>query len=322
MRQEIERYLHYLATERGASAHTVAAYRNDLSQLCEFLEAATATRDRSFAGDGLDLAPRGGDRSALTRSRLVAFLVWLKEKRYAPATLARKIAAVKSFCHFLVAQGLLSEDPSENLEPPKVGKTLPRTLTPAEAERLLQQPLQRQGPEALRDAAMLRLLYATGLRVSELVALNLDDVEVLSRYVRCVGRRERERIIPFDEATAELLHRYLAQARPHLVRRRDEPALFVNHRGERLTRQGFWLILKEYARRAGLGDDITPHTLRHSFAVDLLARNSALRDVQALLGHASITTTQVYHQLVQTVRRSVGPRSVGEPLGAGSAHRE
>ena len=303
MQREIDRYLTYLVGEKGSSENTVAAYRNDLSQLREFLR--TNGRPLAVVGSGDD----GFNWTAVNKTRLLAFLSSLKEKGYASATLARKVAAVKSFFHWLTAEGLVKVDPTDNLDSPKVGKTLPRTLQPDEVDSLLLAPTGRTGPESVRDSAMLRLLYATGMRVSEMMSLNVEDVDLASDYVRCLGKAGRERHIPYDQRTHQVLDEYLQSARPILTRHHETPALFVNHRGERLTRQGFWLILKGHARSAGLPGSITPHTLRHSFAIHLLSNNANLRDVQELLGHANIATTQIYTQMVgqgQTRARQTG----------------
>ncbi|HUE76184.1 MAG TPA: site-specific tyrosine recombinase [Chloroflexota bacterium] len=292
MQQEIEQYLSFLAQEKGASEHTIAAYRNDLGQLAEFLQRGSVRSLVATVGD------TEGSLGSVGKTRLIAYMVHLKEKGYASATLARKVAALKSFYHYLLAEGFVKQDPTENLDSPKVGKTLPRTLTIQEIESLLEQPMGKSNPEAVRDAAMLRLLYATGMRVSELMGLEVNDVDVASGYVRCLGKSHRERQIPIPRRTADLVQDYILQARPLLMRHSTHDALFVNHRGDRLTRQGFWLILKSYARQAQLTGSITPHTLRHSFAIHLLTNNANLRDVQELLGHANIATTQIYTQLV------------------------
>ncbi len=294
MQREIDRYLSYLVNEKSSSENTIAAYRNDLSQLYDYLR----TNGRPLYVAGGQDADESFNWAGVNKGRLVGFLDGLKEKGYASATLARKIAAVKSFFHWLHAEGLIKFDPTDNLDSPKVGKTLPRTLAPEEVDALLAAPLQKTGPEATRDAAMLRLLYATGMRVSEMMGLDVDDVDLASDYVRCLGKAGRERHIPFDFRTHQVIEEYLALARPSLTRHGETPALFVNHRGERLTRQGFWLILKGYAKAANLPGSITPHTLRHSFAIHLLSNNANLRDVQELLGHANIATTQIYTQMV------------------------
>ena len=302
MQREIERYLSYLVNDKGSSENTVAAYRNDLSQLYEHLRTVrTPGRQLSVVSGGEDDSFNWG---AINKARLVAFLGSLKEKGYASATLARKIAAVKSYFHWLTAEGLVKSDPTDSLDSPKVGKTLPRTLSPEEVDGLLLAPLAKIGPEATRDSAMLRLLYATGMRVSEMMSLDVEDVDLASDYVRCLGKAGRERHIPFDHKTHQALEEYLTVSRPILTRHGENAALFVNHRGERLTRQGFWLILKGHARSAGLSGSITPHTLRHSFAIHLLSNNANLRDVQELLGHANIATTQIYTQMVGQVSKT------------------
>jgi integrase/recombinase XerD len=295
LQREIERYLSHLINERSGSENTVAAYRNDLSQLFDYL--------RTSRPGGRPLAVISSDDDAfnwnsVTKARLIGFIGSLKEKGYASATLARKIAATKSFFHWLRAEGLVREDPTDSLDSPKVGKTIPRTLSPEEIDSLLTAPTARLGPESVRDAAMLRLLYATGVRVSEMMSLDVEDVDLASDYVRVLGKANRERHIPFDPRTHAALEEYLSHSRPILTRHGETSALFVNHRGERLTRQGFWLILKGHARSAGLPGSITPHTLRHSFAIHLLANNANLRDVQELLGHANIATTQIYSQMI------------------------
>jgi integrase/recombinase XerD len=212
---------------------------------------------------------------------------------------ARKVAAVKSFFSFLQAEGKVKVNPTETLASPKVGKTLPKPLTVQEIDELLEQPLRRNTPEAKRDRAMLELMYATGLRVTELVSLDLKDInfDPDNPHVRMVGKGNRERQLPLFENAAQEVSEYLKQARPRLVGNRSETALFVNRRGERLTRQGFWLILKGYAADAGIEGRVTPHTLRHSFATHMLRGGMDIHKVQELLGHANISTTQVYTQV-------------------------
>lgn len=295
--EPVERYIEHLETGLSASPNTVAAYRNDLTQFCQYLLSAPAREaDPTELADGLSW-------TGITRPRIVGFVVALKDKGYASTTIARKIAAIKSFFHFLYTRGIVAVDPTETLDPPRIDKALPRSLSLSEVSGLLDQPAQSTSPDDQRDSAMLRLLYASGLRVSELVSLNLTDIDLPSGHVRCVGRSGRERIIPLDAETVIAIRDYVDSGRNALIRRRDEVALFVNHRGDRLTRQGFWLILKEHARRAGLPDDVTPQTLRHSFAIRLLDDNTDLRAVQELLGHASIATTQVYIQLAGRAAR-------------------
>lgn len=285
MDEGIKHFLKFLTVEKGASENTIAAYRNDLQQFAQYLRG----RKKSLAW------------GKVTRSDVVNYLLELKDKAYAETTVARKLAAIKSFFAFLSGEGLIQRDPTENLPAPRIGKALPKYLTPEQVDELLEQPNRRSGPEAKRDRAMLELLYATGMRVSELVALNLDDVslEPGASHVRCLGKGAKERIIPIHEQAVQALEVYICEARPLFVRGRNEPALFVNRRGERLTRQGFWLILKMYARDAHLGADVTPHTLRHSFATHLLRGGTPLRNVQELLGHANISTTQIYTYLTR-----------------------
>jgi integrase/recombinase XerD len=212
---------------------------------------------------------------------------------------ARKVAAVKSFFSFLQAEGKLKANPTEQLASPKVGKMLPKPLTVQEIDELLEQPARRNTPEAKRDRAMLELMYATGLRVTELVSLDVSGVQLEGEkpYVRLVGKGNRERQIPLLDQPVQEISEYIRFARPRLVGERDETALFVNRRGERLTRQGFWLILKGYALEAGIRGRVTPHTLRHSFATHMLRGGMDIHKVQELLGHANISTTQVYTQV-------------------------
>ena len=202
--------------------------------------------------------------------------------------MARKVAAVKSFFSYLTAEGIVPVDPTETLSSPRVGKTLPKALTVQEIDELLEQPRKRSTPEAKRDKAMLELLYATGMRVSELVGLNLDSIELRNNRatVRCVGKAGKERLIPIHEQAVHALRVYLQEGRPELCRSKREKGLFINRRGERLTRQGFWLILKNYAKASNIPSDVTPHTLRHSFATHMLRGGAPLRSVQELLGHA------------------------------------
>lgn len=285
MHHDVERFLRVLEAERGFSINTVFAYRNDLNQFVGFLGQGDAVARLRW--------------EALTNRELDAYLNHLRECAYASSTVARKTAAIKSFLQFLCAEGRMRLDPAAGMAPPKVDKYVPRAISPTEVSRLLRQPAGSAGepcrPEDLRDRAMLETLYATGMRVSEMVALDCADIDLVVACVRCAGRTNRERLAPISDSAGAALHRYLTDGRPALGTR-DEPALFLNHRGSRLTRQGFWLILKAYAQRAEIGD-ITPHTLRHTFATHAIGRGADLREVQHLLGHVSISTTQVYRRL-------------------------
>ncbi|MDP9371379.1 MAG: site-specific tyrosine recombinase XerD [Chloroflexota bacterium] len=277
---QIERFLQALGTEKDFSHNTISAYRNDLGQFAAQLA----------GGQGV------GDWGVVGQDHLITYLLHLRERKYASSTVARKTAAIKSFFHYLLETGQVRTDPSALLSSPKVDKYVPRAITPEEVERLLAQPLRSTTPEALRDKAMLETLYSTGVRVSELVSLDVECVELAGGRVRCTGKGGRERVVPLKSTAVRALDEYLRQGRVQMARDGEDRALFLNHRGQRLTRQGFWLILKGYARDAGIYD-ITPHTLRHSFAAHELHKGAELRSVQQMLGHVSISTTQVYQQL-------------------------
>jgi len=285
MGEEIKSFLNHLSVERGFSDNTIYAYRNDLNQLASFV--AETTR---YQGDNPEW-------STVDRNLLISYILDLKERNYASATVARKVAAVKSFFGFMVSDGILSSDPTENLSSPKVGKSLPKPLSVAEVEALLAEPAKDSTPEAKRDVAMIELLYAAGMRVSELVSLNMGDVNLEAGFVRCLGKGAKERIIPIHQQAVKAVDEYMVAARPRLLRGEEEEALFLNRRGERLTRQGFWLILKAHAKAAGIKRAVTPHTLRHSFATHILSGGADLRAVQELLGHANISSTQIYTHL-------------------------
>ncbi len=293
LKEEINSFLNYLTVEKGFSDNTVAAYRNDLSGLASFAEEAASKQG---------LVPSW---NSLGRQDILSYLLYLNERSYVPTTRARKVAAARSFFKFLVAEGIIKENPTQNVKSPIVGRSLPKPISVSQVRALLEQPTKRSTPDAKRDAAMLQLLYAGGMRVSELVSLNLKDVNTEVGDVRCLGKGHKERLIPIHRQAASAIEEYVKEARPHLVRNDQEKALFVNRRGERLTRQGFWQILKEYAKAAGLESSVTPHTLRHSFATHMLSGGADLRAVQELLGHANISTTQVYtHLTTEHIRRS------------------
>jgi integrase/recombinase XerD len=284
----VTEFLEFLSVEKGASGNTIAAYRNDLGQLEEFIVGGNKN------GNGHMI-----QWPTVNQGRVMEYILHLKSQSYAEATVARKVAAVKSFFSFLQAEGKLKANPTEQLASPKVGKMLPKPLTVQEIDELLEQPARRNTPEAKRDRAMLELMYATGLRVTELVSLDVSGVQLEGEkpYVRLVGKGNRERQIPLLDQPVQEISEYIRFARPRLVGERDETALFVNRRGERLTRQGFWLILKGYALEAGIRGRVTPHTLRHSFATHMLRGGMDIHKVQELLGHANISTTQVYTQV-------------------------
>jgi len=291
LREAINSFLNYLTVEKGFSGNTVVAYRNDLYQLASFVEEEATKRG---------LAPLW---TSFGRQGMLSYLLNLKERNYAATTAARKVAATKSFFSFMVAEGNIKDNPTLNITSPRVGKSLPKPISINQAMLLLEQPAKLSTVEAKRDKAMLELLYASGMRVSELVSLNLDDINTDGGDVRCFGKGHKERIIPIAPRAALSVKKYLQEARPHLVHDAEQ-ALFLNRRGDRLTRQGLWQILKGYAKSAGLDKEITPHTLRHSFATHMLNGGADLRSVQELLGHANISTTQVYtHLTTEHVRR-------------------
>lgn len=285
MRAEIDSFLKYLSVEKGFSGNTIAAYRNDLNRLVDITEKEAVKHGSmpSWAGFG--------------REGVLSYMLSLSESGYAPTTKARKVAAAKSFFKFLANEGTIKDNPAEKLDSPKVGKSLPKPISISQVRRLLEQPVKTPTSEAKRDTAMLQLLYASGMRVSELMSLDLGDVDTKSGYVRCFGKGHKERMIPIHDQAVSSVVEYINEARSRLNANAREKALFLNRRGERLTRQGFWQILKGYAKAAGLDAVITPHTLRHSFATHMLSGGADLRSVQELLGHANISTTQVYTHL-------------------------
>ena len=288
MQKAIEDFLQHLVVERGFSQHTLDAYRNDLGQFTEFLRErlnGASERDDVWHQVDLDLL---NDYIADLRGR----------KGYRDTTTARKVAAIKSFFTFLAQNGVIEEPPTESLGSPRVGRSLPKFLSEEEVDLLLREADKAGTAEGQRDANILELLYATGLRVSELVSLNVQDVDFEESYIRCWGKGSKERIVYAHDKALNGLQNYLSTSRMSLLgHNKDEAALFVNHRGERLTRQWVWNILKTYSKRAGIERKITPHTLRHSFATHLLQKGASLRHVQELLGHSSISTTQVYTHL-------------------------
>ncbi len=276
----IEEFLEYLEVERGFSPHTLSAYHTDLVQFHTFLRERHAFR--SWA--------------QVKRQDILAFLTFMKERKYASSTITRRISAIRSFLSYLMQIGRLKHDPSEELELPRVPRQLPRVLSTEEVDELLELPSRASTPIALRDRAMLETAYASGMRVSELVALKLGDVNLAAGSVRCLGKHKKERIVPLSATAVQALQDYLDLGRPHLARSAAQDYLFLNRRGREMTRQGFWLMLKRYAEEMGLYD-ITPHTLRHTFATHTLRRKADLRSVQEMLGHASIATTQIYTHL-------------------------
>lgn len=278
----VEEFLHYLAVERGLAENTLSSYYRDLHQFLDWVKQKDVTAVEQ-----------------VQRNHIMAYLLHLQKAGRAPATVSRHLAALKSFYHFLLRDGVIEIDPTSNLDAPKLVKKLPHVLTVQEVDKLLDQPDIAKA-SGLRDKAMLELLYATGLRVSELMALDSTHVNLELGFVRCFGKGAKERIVPMGSVAARHLDEYLQIGRNKLVKHGEEEALFVNQHGRRLTRQGFWKLLKKYAAAAGVKKAITPHTLRHSFATHLLENGADLRAVQEMLGHADITTTQVYTHLTKS----------------------
>jgi integrase/recombinase XerD len=275
MKPDIEAFLQYLSKDKGYSQNTLAAYRNDLTQMAAFI---TAEQAKGIITSYDEL--------------LKSYLLKLREKRYSVATTARKVASTKSFFKFMVDSGRMRESPAQNLPSPQVRKRALRFLSPSEYQKLLAEAAKLSTPEAKRDAVMLELLYATGLRISELVSLNIENIELERNCVRIDSKRQ----VPFDHRLSLILRNFLRSDRLDLLYDESEQALFLNRRGKRLTRQGFWQIIKGYASRAELTGKVTPQTLRHSFARRKLQNGVELSQLQRLLGHAYISSTRIYKQ--------------------------
>ena len=286
MKALINSFLNNLVIERGFSKNTLEAYRNDLYQLVNAVETHVSNMNQS------------PDWGQVTTDLLVEYVYDLRSKKgYRNSTTARKIAAIKSFFGFLVEEGSIDNDPTESLVTPRPGRTLPQILTEEEVDRLLS-PVGKDGTqENLRDLALLELLYATGLRVTEMISLNLDDVNLDEGYLRCFGKGSKERIVYIYPKAIRAMQNYINNGRPKIPGASKTKAIFLNRRGERLTRQWVWAILKSRAKTANIDKKIAPHVLRHSFATHMLKGGAPLRHVQELLGHASISTTQVYTHL-------------------------
>lgn len=294
MDKDIDWFLHYLAVERGLSVNTLASYRCDLTSFASFL-----------------LKNKKKHLPSADKQDIFEYLVHLQELQRTPATIARQLAAIKAFYRFRLLEGLQEFNPAQDLEPPKLGRRLPKVLTKKEVEKLLEAPnLSR--PDGIRDKAMLEVLYGTGLRVSELTSLDLEDISCSSGYVRCIGKGDKERIVPLGSIGVFFVEKYLFHARSLFIKHPTN-AVFLNQRGERLTRQGCWKIIKKYVQAAGIKSEVTPHTLRHTFATHLLQNGADLRSVQEMLGHSDISTTQIYTHLtpgkIREIYDSTHPRA-------------
>ncbi len=283
----IDQYLTYLRDVRRMSGNTVESYARDLAALGVFADA------------------RGREPQALDRKDLEAFVRQMMTSGLAPRSVARAVACVRGFYKFVAQERRQDHSPADDLHPPRAWPALPKFLSLDEVDRLLGQP-DTSTPRGLRDKALIEVLYATGLRVSELVALRAGDLNLEDGYLTCIGKGDKERMVPLGHEAADCVRRYLLEGRPHLVRRRTSPWLFVNARdGGPLSRIGFWKVLKAYGVQAGISRPISPHVLRHSFATHLLDRGADLRMIQVMLGHADLSTTQIYTHVLEARLRTV-----------------
>ena len=277
----ITQFLTHVRVEKGLSANTVSAYQRDLMKF----NARAVKEKLTLAG--------------ITQDNLVDFLAGLYREKLESRTVARHIVTLRNFFRFAQMQEMITTDPSLNLESPKIRRTLPGYLKLEDVDRLMEQP-DTKTPLGLRDRAMLEVLYSSGLRVSELTGLRVTDLDPKVGCIRCIGKGDKERIVPAGKKALSVVEKYLRDARPKLLgKRAANPALFVNRNGSALSRVGVWKILSAYGRRAGLRVALTPHMLRHSFATHLLERGADLRSVQLMLGHADISTTQIYTHVVE-----------------------
>jgi len=285
----VEAYLNHLRVERRLAGHTLESYARDLSALAAY-------------ADAIGSAPERLDRHALEE-----FVRRQRGRGLAPRSVARTVAAVRGFYRFLVLDQRLQSSPADDLRPPRAWPALPKFLSLEDVDHLLTQP-DVTTPLGLRDRAMIELLYATGLRVSELVGVRLADLHLDEEYLTCIGKGSKERIVPIGEQAAGWIRKYYATARRDLLKKRQSPRLFLNARGTSLSRVGFWKILKQYGRAANLPPGLSPHVLRHSFATHLLERGADLRAIQLMLGHADLSTTQIYTHVLEARLRTVYDR--------------
>lgn len=278
-------YETYLAEEKRAASNTMSSYLRDVRQFLRWLESEKMSPEQ------------------VRQVEVESYTKYLSSQGKSAATVTRSLASLKSFFSYLLSQGWISVNPARGLTPAKVERKLPQILSSKEVELFLEQP-DPSDIKGCRDRAMLELLYATGIRVSELIGLNLEHINLSAAFIRCVSR-EKERIIPLYPAAVRALGDYLDHVRPQMLEHPDETALFVNMSGERMSRQGFWKIIKYYQEKAGIQKEITPHTLRHSFAAHLLENGADLHSIQEMLGHADISSTQIYTQIVSQKLKNV-----------------
>ena len=290
---ELPLFIDYLKESKNASASTVSSYQRDLKKL-----------DKYLADHGID------DVQSVTATNLNSYVLYLEKQGLSTATVSRNVASMKAFFHYACRQHTIEKDPTESIKAPHIEKKVPGILSMEETVRLLEQP-SGDTPKALRDRAMLELLYATGVRVTELISLKLSDIHMAMNYIVCRDG-DKERVIPFGENAKGALNRYLKNGREGLLKGQESEYLFINCSGKMMSRQGFWKLVKQYAAKAGISCDITPHTLRHSFAAHLVQNGADLKSVQEMLGHSDIATTQVYLNMnverVRSVYREAHPR--------------
>lgn len=286
METTVAQFLHHLKFERGYAANTLSAYEHDLEQFDAFLSESGATTL-------IDLAPE----------ELEEFVGFLQDKGYKSSTVARKVAAVRAFIKFLYAEGIADPEFLDWLQQPKTERRLPKALSHDQVDRLIQATQLETTPLALRDRAILEVLYATGMRASEIIQVQTKDVDTETGQIRCYGKGSKERVVPLYASAIVALQRYATEGRPFILREANETTFFVNNLGQPLTRQGLYFLIQHYAEVADLGDWVTPHTLRHTFATHLLEGGAELREVQQLLGHESITSTQIYTEVSNRRRR-------------------
>ena len=279
MKQEIEAFMLYLRDVKKTSSNTEMSYKRDLTKMRIYLELTAE-------------APAAGE---VTAENLKKYIAYMERKKFKASTISRNISSIKAFYHYLLRAGVVREDVSECLKAPKIEKKAPDILTADEMEKLLSQPAGDSDKE-MRDNAMLELLYATGIRVSELISLKLSDVNMHMGYLVC-SEGDRERMIPFDSGVREALQRYINKAREHMAGDEANDTLFVNCSGKPMSRQGFWKLIKSYAQKADIRKDITPHMLRHTFAVHMVENGTDLKSVQEMLGHSVLATTQIYAKI-------------------------
>lgn len=286
MTNDIDNFITYLQDVKKTSKNTQISYERDLKKMNNFLWEQGIT-----------------SVSEITETGLNSYILYLEKEGKKPSTISRSIASMKAFFSYLQKQDYVNKDLAANLKAPKIEKKMPSILTPDETVRLLEQP-SGDTPKELRDKAMLELLYATGIRVSELIALKLTDVNIAMEYLTC-SDTHKERIIPFGSIARKAIENYLESGRPKLVKDESCDLLFTNCSGSPMSRQGFWKIVKYYGNKAGIVSEITPHTLRHSFAAHLVNNGADLKSVQEMLGHSDISTTQIYTQMNQSRIREV-----------------